>query len=69
MLTHPANTLHRDGDPKEDLGLNGIGPAGLRSALPLLSGAQSKDSATGSFLPVFGSMDATVGMGVISNGG
>ncbi|MGN6334338.1 MAG: sulfate adenylyltransferase subunit 1, partial [Motilibacteraceae bacterium] len=43
-----VNTLHRDQDTKE-LGLNEVGRVQLRSAVPLLCDAYSKNRSTGSF--------------------
>jgi bifunctional enzyme CysN/CysC/sulfate adenylyltransferase subunit 1 len=62
-----VNTLHRDQDTKE-LGLNEVGRVQLRSAVPLLCDAYSKNRSTGSFILIDEASGVTVGAGMINSG-
>jgi bifunctional enzyme CysN/CysC/sulfate adenylyltransferase subunit 1 len=62
-----VNTLHRDQDATE-LGLNEIGRVQLRTTVPLLCDAYSKNRTTGSFILVDEATGVTVGAGMILNG-
>ena len=62
-----VNTLHRDQDTKE-LGLNEVGRVQLRSAVPLLCDAYSKNRSTGSFILIDEATGVTVGAGMINSG-
>ncbi len=59
-----VNTLHRDQETKE-LGVNEIGRVQLRTTLPLLCDAYSKNRATGSFILIDEASGVTVGAGMI----
>src|ERR1700750_1759102 len=61
-----VNTLHRDQETKE-LGLNEIGRVQLRSAVPLLCDAYSKNRSTGSFILIDEATGVTVGAGMINS--
>jgi bifunctional enzyme CysN/CysC/sulfate adenylyltransferase subunit 1 len=62
-----VNTLHRDQDTKE-LGLNEIGRVQLRTTVPLLCDAYSKNRTTGSFILIDEATGVTVGAGMINTG-
>ncbi len=62
-----VNTLHRDQDTKE-LGLNEIGRVQLRTTVPLLCDAYSKNRTTGSFILIDEATGVTVGAGMINSG-
>ena len=62
-----VNTLHRDQETKE-LGLNEIGRVQLRTTVPLLCDAYSKNRMTGSFILVDEATGVTVGAGMINSG-
>jgi sulfate adenylyltransferase large subunit len=62
-----VNTLHRDKEPGE-LGLNEIGRVQLRTTVPLLCDAYSKNRATGSFILIDEATGVTVGAGMINSG-
>ena len=61
-----VNTLHRDQDTKE-LGLNEIGRVQLRTTVPLLCDAYSKNRTTGSFILIDEATGVTVGAGMINS--
>jgi sulfate adenylyltransferase large subunit len=61
-----VNTLHRDQDTKE-LGLNEIGRVQLRTTVPLLCDAYSKNRTTGSFILIDEASGVTVGAGMINS--
>jgi sulfate adenylyltransferase large subunit len=61
-----VNTLHRDQDTKE-LGLNEIGRVQMRTTVPLLCDAYSKNRTTGSFILIDEATGVTVGAGMINN--
>jgi bifunctional enzyme CysN/CysC/sulfate adenylyltransferase subunit 1 len=60
-----VNTLHRDQETKE-LGLNEIGRVQLRTTVPLLCDAYSKNRTTGSFILIDEATGVTVGEGMIN---
>jgi len=62
-----VNTLHRDQETKE-LGLNEIGRVQLRTTVPLLCDAYSKNRTTGSFILIDEATGVTVGAGMINSG-
>jgi bifunctional enzyme CysN/CysC/sulfate adenylyltransferase subunit 1 len=62
-----VNTLHRDQDTKK-LGLNEIGRIQLRTTVPLLCDAYSKNRTTGSFILIDEATGVTVGAGMINSG-
>jgi bifunctional enzyme CysN/CysC/sulfate adenylyltransferase subunit 1 len=62
-----VNTLHRDLEGKE-LGLNEIGRVQLRTTVPLLCDAYSKNRTTGSFILIDEATGVTVGAGMINSG-
>jgi sulfate adenylyltransferase large subunit len=62
-----VNTLHRDQETKE-LGLNEIGRVQLRTTVPLLCDAYSKNRTTGSFILIDEATGVTVGAGMINAG-
>jgi sulfate adenylyltransferase large subunit len=61
-----VNSLHRDQDTKE-LGLNEIGRVQLRTTVPLLCDAYSKNRTTGSFILIDEATGVTVGAGMINS--
>ncbi len=61
-----VNTLHRDQETKE-LGLNEIGRVQLRTTVPLLCDAYSKNRTTGSFILIDEATGVTVGAGMINS--
>jgi sulfate adenylyltransferase large subunit len=61
-----VNTLHRDQETKE-LGLNEIGRIQLRTTVPLLCDAYSKNRTTGSFILIDEATGITVGAGMINS--
>ncbi|SFB87626.1 sulfate adenylyltransferase subunit 1 [Nocardioides terrae] len=61
-----VNTLHRDNGTKE-LGLNEIGRVQLRTTVPLLVDAYSKNRTTGSFVLIDEATGVTVGAGMINS--
>ncbi|CAB4743981.1 unannotated protein [freshwater metagenome] len=60
------NTLHRDQEAGE-LGLNEIGRVQLRTTVPLLCDAYSKNRATGSFILIDEATGVTVGAGMMNS--
>ena len=62
-----VNTLHRDQDTKQ-LDLNEIGRVQLRTTVPLLCDAYSKNRTTGSFILIDEATGVTVGGGMINTG-
>lgn len=60
-----VNTLHRDQDITE-LGVNEIGRIQLRTTVPLLCDAYSKNRTTGSFILIDEATGVTVGAGMIN---
>src|SRR3954469_4434602 len=62
-----VNSLHRDQETKE-LGLNEIGRVQLRTTVPLLCDAYSKNRTTGSFILIDEATGVTVGAGMINSG-
>ncbi|HSV37286.1 MAG TPA: GTP-binding protein [Nocardioidaceae bacterium] len=62
-----VNSLHRDSETKE-LGLNEIGRVQLRTTVPLLCDAYSKNRTTGSFILIDEATGVTVGAGMINSG-
>ncbi len=63
-----VNSLHRDQETKE-LGLNEIGRVQLRTTVPLLCDAYSKNRTTGSFILIDEATGVTVGAGMINSAG
>jgi bifunctional enzyme CysN/CysC/sulfate adenylyltransferase subunit 1 len=64
-----VNTLHRDveGAATNGLGLNEIGRVQLRTTVPLLCDAYSKNRTTGSFILIDEATGVTVGAGMINS--
>ncbi len=62
-----VNTLHRDQDAGE-LSLNDIGRVQLRTTIPLLCDAYSKNRTTGSFIVIDNASGVTVGADMINSG-